>query len=815
MATRINPNYYGAENTFVNLATTQQVKRCANTVGQLMTNNIYTGGSFDTTASPWGIGESSVSSDFFFIASKGAEWSIVDYNNPKKNNPIWFYFNSSNIEGGDDTSDLDGSSANSWYYSRAMYKNRMSPNATISNAEIHSTLAIDNTEDIGLPGSANQYPVTYADYQNLRLAIRDVWVKQEGSSSITRTSMSAIKDGTVTVDKLVRFNFSIYDVNENNTAMQLSIGGTEMDIPETFKTCYYETEEKWVRPWHRISSVGYWYRSYYDQSVGFGVFNTDTGVAYTSAWETLSSDDNAVGRPNSNAWGHISSKEQEFDDVSYHWTWGISHYNNDQFVINQIENGDTFTSETLRNFAFMEFDNEPDDKNEACFNAILHEVAFLGFPIVISTSDVAEPIGSDKVYLPIFDDHMITTGEFANGTAAIALPNATWRDVFGSEMPEYDPTYDPEPGPGPDDDQDYGDITNLGRNRHFYSGLKIHAMAAGNFSSGFVYRLNQLYDGATSPEEWEIDFQGSNPSDYIVGAYVTPFTIPTTTSSEIKLGRVSLDISEPTYNPAADWAGTFTFGTRKVVPKFNDFRDYAPYTNLELYLPLCGTIDLDVGYCMNHNLTITYYYDISTMSCCACVYRDNILYRTVDGTLGAQIPLSAANMGSYQNQIANINNAKKQNNLRVAASAASITAGIATAVATGGTSIVPSAIAIGGGIKGLMDAKNTSDKIEYQIEHTAPAISITGAAEPQNNFCVGQLMPKLIIKRPVMLFGKDEEDKVNEIYSKTVGNACCINDTIGNRTGLVVCGAVDTSGIPATVEEINAIKQALSSGVYV
>lgn len=810
MATKINPDFYGAENTFVTVSGSSAVKRCANTVGQLMSNDIYTGGSFDTTATPWGIGESSVSSDFFFIASKGAEWSIVDYNNQRKNTPIWFYFNSSNIEGGDDTSDLDGSSANSWYYSRAMYKNRMSPDATIYNTEIHSTMTIDENNRIDLPSSIGQYPVTYADYQNLRLVIRDVWVKQEGSSTITRTNMTAIQKGTVTVDKLVRFNFSIYDTNGISTSMQLSIGGSELDIPETFKTCYYDDNNKWVRPWHRISSVGYWYRNSYDQSVSFSVFNTDTGVAYTSAWENLSADDNAVGRPNSNAWGHISPKYQVFNDVSYHWTYGISHYNSDQFVITQINNGDTFTSETLRNFAYMEFDDSPPDKNGACFNAILHEVAFLGFPIVISTSDVAESIGSDKVYLPVFDEHLVTTGEFISGSESLNLPNALWNDIFGAEMPEYDPEYEPD---APIPAGDYGDTTNTGNLRiRIPSDLKVYLMDESTLHQ-MLYRLNNYYRDKT-PDDWTIDFQGVNPSDYILGCYVTRLNLPPSSVGEsVKVGVIDLNLSAYTLNQVYDYWCTIDFGTRTIQPRYNDFRDYAPYTSVELYLPLAGTVDLDVNYCMGHNITVKYYYDVLTMSCVAAVYRDNMLYKCSDCKIGAEIPLLSSNMGSYQNQIEQLSVARQRNNIAIATSGAAAIAGTTAAIATGSPMAI---IGAAGGFSKLADNIIESSNLDYQFDHIAPSVSVTGAADAQNNLCVGQLMPKLIIKRPVMLSGHNDT-----IYSKTVGNACCINDYIGSRTGLMVCSNINANDIvnaygeSPSADEINSIKQAFANGIYI
>ena len=104
----------------------------------------------------------------------------------------------------------------------------------------------------------------------------------------------------------------------------------------------------------------------------------------------------------------------------------------------------------------------------------------------------------------------------------------------------------------------------------------------------------------------------------------------------------------------------------------------------------------------------------------------------------------------------------------------------------------------------------TLSYVEYQLDHTQPAVSQTGVAEAQNSFCVGQLKAKLVIKRAYPLSGIN-----NTIYSKTVGNACCITTTVGSRSGLIVCSNIKCDGIPATLEEINAIKQAFASGVYV
>lgn len=439
-----------------------------------------------------------------------------------------------------------------------------------------------------------------------------------------------------------------------------------------------------------------------------------------------------------------------------------------------------------------------DEVREYC----LKQIAYLGFPFVIAYADRQKAIGTAGVYLPVFDENGVTTGDYVEGVDALELPNAEWSDGRSSG---YDPNRPPTPESG-----DYGDLNNLGHNRYLGKSLNVYVMPAANYTHSFLPALNGLYQNKT-PDDWTIDFQGENPSNYIVAAFNTFFAVPTQgISTNIMLGVVDTGISADVYDRGKPQSESFTFGTRHIDPLYYDFRDYAPYTNIELYLPLCGTIPLETAYVMNHDISITYWYDITTMSCTACVYRDNLLYKTLDGSLGVPAPLLATDMGNYQNQIKQLENAKTQNNMRIATSALSLTAGIAAAVASGGTAIVPEAMGIAGGLAGFSKSIETANEIEYKIDHSAPSISTTGASESQNNMCVGQLIPKLIIKRPVMLPNKNDT-----IYSKTVGNACCINNNVGENTGLIKCSNVDLSGVTATAAEISAIQNLLTSGVYV
>lgn len=439
---------------------------------------------------------------------------------------------------------------------------------------------------------------------------------------------------------------------------------------------------------------------------------------------------------------------------------------------------------------------------------ILKQIAFLGAPFVYDPDKGKRgQIGDEGVYLPKFDINGITTGEYEEGTAALALPNAEWTDARTGSG--YDPTRRP-------DNDDYGYLINPFNSNRFTTGLNVWCMYQQDILD-VLAGINNLYlTDPTGNEKWQLDFKGSNPDDYIVSCKAMLLDVAhTDTTSAFKLGPVQFDgIACYKYNGT----GSFSFGTIPLdgtgdYTPYGDFRDYQPYTTMELYIPLCGTVEIDPEFFVGHNIEIIMMYDIYTGACTAGIYRDNFtLWKAVNGQIGADIPVSAMQMGTYQNAIHSLQAAQKQNEIRLASSAVTVAAGAAALIAapaTGGTSLIAGAGLISGAA-GLLSGVMQEQNYDYQIEHTQPIPAQTTAAETQNNFCVGGLYPILYVKRAKMLQGYDAE-----IYSHTIGNACLINGQVGSQTGLVMCSSVDLSGVPATVEEINAIKQALGKGVYV
>ena len=819
MSTKINETYYGAENTFVDLGRTY-VKRSPYNIGNLFTNGNYTGGAVDMSAAPWGIGNSSASSDFEFIAQKGATWTIEKLTRKKGNTPLFLYINSGLALGALSNADLVGADNTSDNYEKALFKCRISPDAENDSNNLKSTLTVDSGDNVSIADALSNFPITYLDYQHIRLYIDHVYYKPVGSNTIEKCSMNDIEADRVYVDYIAYFDCRLcYDsatgTNPNATGVHCSIGGNEVDISETFQSVYYGDNNKFVRPWRYIERFGYWYIDTNWYSGDSFRYTSSDNINYKSAWETLGNSDFVYANPVNVGWSHVSDIQQDFGGLKYHWNFGLSVYNANQWEITDIKTGDAYASGTYSSYAYLEVDEIPEgmSKNQAYFNAVLHECSFLGFPIVLNHISIYHSFGEADVYLPVFDEHQITTGDFKNGAESLSLPCAQWGDIFGSSMPDYDPDYDPEPSPSENDD--YGDTTNKGAARGIFpSQYNIYLLSNLDFRS-LTADLNSYYQNKT-PDDWTIDFQGVNPSDYIVGLYYTPYNFAksenktaiqignvTLTTTAYELSQGSIGVDDPN-----KWK-YFSYGTRTVPPLYYDFRDYAPYTAVELYLPLAGSIDLDPSYVMGHNISVEYYFDVLTMSGVAAVYRDDMLYKCSNFKLGASIPLLSSNMGAIQQQITQLENAQKQNEMRLAAGVISAVGGIGATIATGGAAL-PAIAAVGAGAINILSAAEKSDELQYAVEHNAPSVSQTGAAEPLNNYSVGQLMPKLIIKRPLMLSNLDDA-----VYSHTVGNACLLNNTVGDNSGLTVCADVDLSGIPATAAEINAIQSLLTGGIYV
>ena len=442
--------------------------------------------------------------------------------------------------------------------------------------------------------------------------------------------------------------------------------------------------------------------------------------------------------------------------------------------------------------------------HDATKEDVLKDVAYLGFwfsedATVAGSGATGETCNSPLMHIPIFDEYGITTGEYKSGTDAALEDNAKWQDPFK------DNPYKPGDGDHDNDDNDFGNLNNGGyRGVNFYN-LKMYALTEVQLLQ-FLSTVNALYTDDTDAVQMDLDFKGSNPNEYIVGVYGYPFDIPNQESlTTIKLGPV--DTGVQCRSVSDNFYGELSFGDIYIAPYYNDFRDYEPYTTIEMFVPLCGTVKLDPALYVGHTVRLYYDFDPATGNLTAKICRDDLIDKVIDGSICVQIPITATNMGDYQRSIHQI----KSRILQTAIGAAqqlTPSASFAMAAATenigGMVSNAPqNPISVG------IDVGLKAREIRYDMTHNAPHVSVTGTADPLNAINMDN-HAYVFIKRAKMIQGYDAD-----IYSHTVGNACLIQSKIKDMSGLIKCSNVDLSGIPATAEELNAIQTALQNGVYV
>lgn len=842
MATKVNRDYW--DGTIYNMPGFPNVDDVGYLDGSLETLinddtwDIANNEEFDLTVCPWGLPQCSLSSMAtpVFAKDEGNKVLLSFQESNRRNMPFFINRHTGRVK----TDDYSASTGRTDNKQRIVGDTAKSTDVSYN---LRYTTSIDTTNVSSNYIASNTKPIVKLQYASVRAWLGAIWyfdtLKYDNFSNVGFSANDVYDflnlketDATKWRYKIVRAGFALSSKLDSNTRVSAHCCG-KSNIPQYLQDQYYNNgTTEYIDLSREIRVIGQNVGQYPGYgNYGYTYLTGDNRYSNTvPTLKTTKSVDFACSY-NSTCICNASSKRQKFDDVSYHWEQHLYYYTTGTVgtgVRLELKNGEVLpfnTSKYVNPILTLEIDASIyDNYYESAVAALMHEAAFLGFPFCKSFDDINNNLSDTSCYIPVFDyEHMITTGEYKRGDEADDLPNFTWGDIFDSSVPEYDPNYiPPEPEP---EESDYGDTSNLGSARGLFpAGVNIYLMSRLDYNA-FMGELNSYYANST-PDDWTLDFQGVNPSDYILNVYYTPYNfVKSDTKSNVKIGQITLtteayELSQgsPGVDDPNKWK-YFTYGTRTVTPAFYDFRDYDPYTKVELYLPLAGTVELDTNYVMNHDITVEYYFDLMTMSGVAAVYRDSMLYKTSDFKLGAQVPLLITNMGQIQNQITQLEFSQKQNNLRLATSAISSGVSIGSILAGGGSEVsTGQTIGAAGGTFALASGIMKADEIDYQLKHTSPSVSVTGAAEPLNNYSVGQLTPKLIIKRPLMINTLDDA-----IYSKTIGNSCCINTILDSMTGLVVCSAIDTTGIQKeistgvyispTIDEVNMIKSTFNSGV--
>lgn len=264
----------------------------------------------------------------------------------------------------------------------------------------------------------------------------------------------------------------------------------------------------------------------------------------------------------------------------------------------------------------------------------------------------------------------------------------------------------------------------------------------------------------------------SSPMDAIIGLHKVYATPATGGPQNIKVGY--LDSGVPSRIVTRQYT-TIDCGTVNCYEYFGNVLDYNPYTNIRLYLPFIGIIDLSNSDVMRSNVNVVYHVDVLSGACLAEVKitRDGgggTLYQYA-GNAATTLPISS---GSYMGVVSSVSSV-----------ATRALAGFASGGALG---------AIASGATGVLNAQGTN------IVHSGGFSGNAGA--------MGCKKPYLIIERP--------QTETADNTATLIGYGSNLYTELSACKGLTTVKAVHVDTVTtATENEKNLIEQALKQGVII
>ena len=278
-----------------------------------------------------------------------------------------------------------------------------------------------------------------------------------------------------------------------------------------------------------------------------------------------------------------------------------------------------------------------------------------------------------------------------------------------------------------------------------------------------LVQLGQFLWGANIFDKFSL--VNNNPIENIISCKSIPINTDGA-NQEIILGNVATGVNgEKISNNFAKQ----TIGSIAINEHYHNFLDYAPYTNIILYLPYIGFKELDTTLVMNKKIQVIYTVDAITGGCLAQVYVNSVRLYEFTGNVGIDIPITASNRAQVE--------------------AGYIQAGVgATASALGGN--------VGSAVTSLLNSATS----QYHYSSTGNPSPMCVAST--NRTCY------VIIDRP--------NYQNLKAFNHTRGRKCYLSKTINTLHGFTICDSnIDLSGINATQSELEELKEILSSGFYV
>lgn len=250
--------------------------------------------------------------------------------------------------------------------------------------------------------------------------------------------------------------------------------------------------------------------------------------------------------------------------------------------------------------------------------------------------------------------------------------------------------------------------------------------------------------------------------------------------------------------PSSGTLTPFVVNDFTILPKYNNFLDYEPYTTYEIYLPFYGWLKLNSYQILNEHLIVTYIPQVDSEQCSIIIGKGDIVNGTkeviaeVTCQLGIQIPVNSTNLGQ-------INREKGASILNSAVGSLSGIAMAGVGVATGNPLMVTAGA--------MTTIGSVTSGISKDMTMQPEAQSKTGSSY---DGALGDRIFKLRVTYP-----KIAVDNLTT-YAKFIGRPLQKNVLLSSLTGYTVVGGVHIENLgTATDTEKTDIENKLRKGVII
>lgn len=278
-----------------------------------------------------------------------------------------------------------------------------------------------------------------------------------------------------------------------------------------------------------------------------------------------------------------------------------------------------------------------------------------------------------------------------------------------------------------------------------------------------------LWAGSFDPDNFKKLF--ADPMDAIIGLQIVPVTATEigTTPDTLYVGNISTGLSMP---KASRQYVPVDCGNLTIPRRLGSYLDYSPHTEMQLYLPYIGFVDISPDDCMGGTVSVKYLVDIIGGTCVAQVKCNNHVLYEYAAACSCQVPVSA---GQYQN--------------------------IVLGAVRGGIGLISGILGAAGG--GLLSG--LSEAADAAMSMTKPKIQRSGGFGGSSGL-MGHQTPYIIYTVPRLI--------VPGRQNNFIGYPSYITRTLGDLTGFTQIDSIHLSGIPASQSEQAEIEQLLQEGVY-